>query len=173
MGDSGPTLIQFFCSHDNVLANVGLTGNPFTVKHKHRVTEMTRAFLDYMKSLRVQAPEAINPVPVETDGVAAEPEPDPDPETLWNLKLTAQGYPILPTTIMEKELSKAVCEKLMRDYITQHYRRFLTFIEADPKLITRSPCVRWKESPCAVWRIEEGYTILYHGVVSPGRIRDQ
>jgi hypothetical protein len=76
---------------------VGLTGKPFTVKHKDRVTEMTRAFLDYMKSLRLQAPEAINPVPVQNNNLGTEPNPEPEPdaepdrESSWDIKLTDQA----------------------------------------------------------------------------------
>jgi hypothetical protein len=99
---------------------------------------MTRAFLEYMKSLRVQAPWAINPLPGRNDNVVdgAGPGPESDPESAWDIKMTAQGYPILPTTVMETELSKAVCEKLMREYITQHYCRFFTLMRADPILTT-------------------------------------
>jgi hypothetical protein len=103
---------------------------------------MTRAFLDYMKSLRLQAPEAINPVPVQNNNLGTEPNPEPeadaepDRESSWDIKLTDQGYPILPNTIMEKEPSKAVCERLMRAYITQHYCMFITLIRLDPNLMT-------------------------------------
>ena len=130
---------------------MGLTGKPFTVKHKDRVTEMTRAFLDYMKSLRLQAPEAINPAPVQKDRPSAEPESDyrsdaqPKGQISWNLKLTAQGYSILPTAIKENEGSKAGCEKLMRAYITQHYCRFISFIRSDPNLTTFRSGKREKE----------------------------
>ncbi len=120
---------------------MGLTGKPFTVKHKDRVTEMTRAFLDYMKSLRLQAPEAINPVLVPMDRPSAEPEPDigsdaeHEGQNSWNIKLTARGYPILPTDIKKNEVSKAGCEKLMRAYITQHYCRFISLRQSDQNLI--------------------------------------
>lgn len=113
---------------------MGLTGKPFTVKHKDRVTEMTRTFLDYMKSLRLQAPEAINPVPIQNH-LEAEPNAEPDRGRSFDISLTPQGYPILPTPIMEKELSKATCERLMRAYLTQHYCTFVTVIESDPNLI--------------------------------------
>ena len=134
---------------------------------------MTRTFLDYMKSLRVQAPESINPVPVKTDDLGAQPEPEPDPERRWDVKLTAQGYPILPSSVMEKELSKAVCEKLMREYITQHYCTFISLIRADPSLMAIRSCQRGKESACAIWGIEEGNTSVCHGVLSSRRVHNQ
>lgn len=96
---------------------------------------MKRAFLDFMKSLRVQAPQAINPA-VKDDKVAPEPEPDSNIDSAWDIKMTAEGYPILPTTLMEKEVSKAMCEKLMREYIMQHYCRFIMLMHAARTLIT-------------------------------------
>jgi hypothetical protein len=103
---------------------VGLTGKAFTVKHEDRVTEMKRAFLDYMKSLRVQAPEAINPVPPKKANCVGDPEPEAGSALI--ITLTNIGYPILPASIMDEELSKSVCESLMREYISQHYCRFIT-----------------------------------------------
>jgi hypothetical protein len=135
----GQSKLTGLSRHDDVLEIVGLTGKPFSVKYKDRVTEMTRTFLDYMKSLRLQAPEAINPVPNNHGAESnAEPVPDAEPDTdiSCDIKLTAQGFPILPTTIMKKELSKAVCERLMHEYIKQHYCRLITSIRINPILMT-------------------------------------
>lgn len=63
---------------------------------------MKRLLLDYMKSLRHQEDE---------------PEPEPDLE----IKITELGYPVLPNVIMEKDLSKLECEKVLRIYLSQHY----------------------------------------------------
>ena len=152
---------------------MGLTGNPFTVKHKDRVTEMTRAFLDYMKSLHLQAPEAINPVPVKNNIDSADTDAESDMESSLDIKLTPHGYPILPIVIMDKELSKAMCESLMRAYITQHYCRFITVIQSDPSLMTiRSG--HWEEESTGTIRcIETGYTNLCSRVLSPGRVHYQ
>jgi hypothetical protein len=121
-----------------VLANVGLTGRRFTAKYIDQVTEMSREFLKYMKSLRVQAPEAINPVRVEKDNgdADAEPEPEDDLGSAWRIKMTAEGYPILPTIVMNKEISKAMGERLMREYITQHYCRFIVLMQLRPGFMT-------------------------------------
>lgn len=124
----GPIRINwtFACSHDEVLANMGLTGQRFTVKHKDQVIEMTRAFLDYMKSLRLRAPEAVNPVP--QTNVLAEPDAEPDldiEEKSLDIKMTDDGYPILPKAIAKEELSKNDCERLIRAYLSQHYCKFL------------------------------------------------
>ena len=88
---------------------------------------MTRAFLDYMKSLRLQAPEAINPVPVTKTNPDADADAESDvvtSEIAWDIKMTAEGYPILPIAIMDTDLSKSACESLMRAYLTQHYCKF-------------------------------------------------
>jgi len=170
----GRSKLTELSSHDDVLDNVGLTGIPFTVKHKDRVTEMTRAFLDYMKSLRLQAPEAINPVPNDLLGAKPNPEPEPrtepDKNSSWDIKLTAQGFPILPTSIMKKELSKAVCERLMNEYIKQHYCRLITSLRINPILmIHRSG--DWEEKQTgAIQSIEGRYVSICHRVLSPGRV---
>ena len=173
----GRSKLTELSSHDDVLENVGLTGKPFTVKHKDRVTEMTRAFLDYMKSLRLQAPEAINPVPNDLLGAEPTPEPEPNPEpdrdSSWDIKLTAQGFPILPTSIMKKELSKAVCERLMNEYIKQHYCRLITSIWINPILMTRRSSVREEKQTGAIQSIEGRYISICQRVLSPGRVYNQ
>lgn len=108
------------------------------MKNDDRVTEMKVAFLDFMKSLRVQAPEAINPVRIrdDNDGTEPEPETDADVDTAWDIKMTPEGYPILPNAIGEKEVSKAEGERIMQEYIMQHYCRFITVMQANPILIS-------------------------------------
>jgi hypothetical protein len=178
-GHSGPspspTHIEhcLLFSHDDILANVGLTGKPFTAKHKDRVTEMSRAFLDYMKSLRLQAPEAINPNPVRNDHLGAEPIAEPDRGPSFDTSLTHQGYPILPTSIMETELSKAMCERLMRAYLTQHYCTFIIVRGSDPNLITLRSGEWEEEFTGAIQRLEERYASICRGVLSPGRVYNQ
>jgi hypothetical protein len=99
-------------SHDDVLENMGKGGKQLTQKNEPQVTEMKRRlFLDYMKSLR---------------HLQARPEPDSavgdgSEDTDIDIKITALGYPVLPSIVMKKELSKLECEKLLRIYLSQHY----------------------------------------------------
>ena len=132
---------------------------------------MTRAFLDYMKSLRLLAPEAINPVP--NDHLGAESNAEPDKNSPWDIKLTAHGFPILPTSIMKKELFKAVCEGLMHEYITQHYCRLMTSIPYNPILMTSSFGERQEKQTGAIRSIEERYTRICHRVLGSGRAYNQ
>jgi hypothetical protein len=134
--DPGPspnptrTNLNFHCSHDEVLADLGLTGTRFTVKYQDQVIAMTRAFLDFMKSLRLRAPEAVNPVTrtaVGTD-VEAWSEPNSDveaDETTCDIKLTDEGFPVLPIAIIKRELTKSECERLVRAYLSHHYCKIL------------------------------------------------
>lgn len=109
---------------------MGLTGQRFTLKHKDQVIGMTRTFLDYMKSLRLRAPEAVNPVPVRVPEPEAEDKGDSESDVVTNkrsldIEMTADGYPIISIAIMEREVSKSECERLIRGYLSQHYCKFL------------------------------------------------
>ena len=158
-------------SHDEVLANVGLTGKRFTVKHKDQVIQMTRAFLDYMKSLRLQAPEAINPVPITNnndDAGSKAGSDDTTKDTSLDIKMTAQGYPILPISIMDTELSKSVCESLMRAYVAQHYCKFSTVIWSGLSLIHINRFgKREEELAGTIQRFETRYNGICNGGLSP------
>jgi hypothetical protein len=46
--------------------------------------------------------------------------------TELKIKITALGYPVLPTVIMTKELSKSECERLLWIYLSQHYCVYFT-----------------------------------------------
>jgi hypothetical protein len=133
---------------------------------------MTRAFLDYMKSLRLQAPEAINPVTTtNNNNASADSDAESDTttkETSMDIKTTAQGYSILPSAIRKTDLSKAVCESLMRAYIAQHYCKFRTLIRSSPSLIHNYRSGdREEESSGAIQRVETGYTGICNTGLSP------
>lgn len=87
---------------------------------------MKRLFLDYMKSLRHQEAE-----PGPESAVGDGPE-----VTNLDIKITALGYPVLPNIIMEKELSKLECEKLLRIYLSQHY--CVCILPSSQPILTRS-----------------------------------
>ena len=70
---------------------------------------MTRKFLDYVKSTRVEAmnSEIANRTNADSEQVA--------------IRMTTDGYPIIPKLVMDKELKKTEWEKLLRAYLVQHY----------------------------------------------------
>lgn len=68
---------------------------------------MQRKFLEYVKSARVQAVQSENTIDAESEDVA--------------IRMTADGHPIIPKVVMEKELRKADWERLLRAYLGQHY----------------------------------------------------
>lgn len=70
---------------------------------------MTRKFLDYVKSARLEAADSDI-----ADRRQAESEP-------IEIRMTTDGFPIIPKVVMEKELKKAEWEKLLRAFLTQHY----------------------------------------------------
>ena len=70
---------------------------------------MTRKFLDYVKSARLEAADS---------GNVDQRHADSDP---IDIRMTTDGYPIIPKLVMEKELKKMEWEKMLRAFLTQHY----------------------------------------------------
>jgi len=65
------------------------------------VIEMTCKFLDYVKTAQLEATDAVN----------ANLRPA---KSKWiEIRMTPDGYPIIPKLVMEKELKKAEWEKLL------------------------------------------------------------
>jgi hypothetical protein len=98
-----------YTRHEDVLNNLGIAGRNFSEQHEALVTEMTRKFLDYSKSARLEARD-----PEQADRKDAGSD-------IIDIRMTTDGFPILPKVVMEKELRKNQCEKLLRAYLTQHY----------------------------------------------------
>ena len=71
--------------------------------------EMTRKFLDYTKSARLEAadPEMAVQKHAKSDSL--------------EIRMTSTGFPILPKIVMEKALRKGDWDKLLRPFLTQHY----------------------------------------------------
>jgi hypothetical protein len=93
------------------LENLGIAGGNFFDQHNPLVREMMRKFLDYAKSARL---EAADPQIVEQR--QAGPEPDP-----LEIRMTNDGFPIIPKVVMERDLKKREWEALLRVFLTQHY----------------------------------------------------
>ena len=70
---------------------------------------MTRKFLDYVKSAKLEAadPDLANRRQAQLETVV--------------IRMTTAGFPIIPKVVVEKELKKAEWEKLLRALLTQHY----------------------------------------------------
>jgi hypothetical protein len=95
--------------HEDVLDHLRISGRNFSEQHEGLVVEMTRKFLDYVKSARLEAADTNN-----AEHREAESEP-------IDIRMTTDGFPIIPKVVMEKELKKAEWEKLLRAFLTQHY----------------------------------------------------
>jgi hypothetical protein len=93
------------------LDNVGIAGHNFAEGNADLVAEMTRKFLNYAKSARL---EAANPQ------LADQRQAGPEPESL-EIRMTSDGFPIIPKLVMEKDLRKAEWETVLRAFLTQHY----------------------------------------------------
>jgi hypothetical protein len=65
--------------------------------------------LDYVKSARLDAAdtEIVDRRHAESDPV--------------DIRMTTNGFPIIPKLVMEKDLKKSEWEKLLRAFLTQHY----------------------------------------------------
>jgi len=92
-----------------VLHNLGISGRDFVEQNEAPVIEMTHKFLDYVKTARLEATDAANANlrPAESERL--------------EIRMTPDGYLIIPKLVMEKELKKAEWEKLLRAFLTQHY----------------------------------------------------
>ena len=88
---------------------MGISGPNFADQHPDLVTEMTRKFMDYVKSARLEAADL-----ELADRKEAESEP-------IDIRMTTEGFPIIPKLVIEKELKKAEWERLLRAFLTQHY----------------------------------------------------
>ena len=93
--------------------NVGIHGRNFSQQNEALVTEMTRKFLDYAKSARLEAHDGDN-----ADRRTAGSEN-------IEIRMTSEGFPIIPELVMDKELKKAEWEKLLRAFLTQHYCKLM------------------------------------------------
>jgi len=96
------------------LHNLGIHGHNFAEQNEALVIEMTRKFLSYAKSARLEATD-----PVIADRRHAEPD-------VIEIRMTRDGFPIIPKLVMEKELRKGEWEKLLRAFLTQHYCEFIS-----------------------------------------------
>ena len=95
--------------HEDVLHNVGIAGRNFSEQHGAKVIELTRKFLEYAKAARLEAAD-----PEIADQRRAESE-------IIEIRMTTEGFPIIPKLVMERELKKGEWEALLRAFLTQHY----------------------------------------------------
>lgn len=96
-------------SHDDIADNMGFRNKrSFEDTHEDKVKEVTRALVSYVKSLRDSGGNTGGQhIGIGTD--------------LLELSLDANGYPLLPSDIVQKSRSKRELEDIMRTYLGQHY----------------------------------------------------
>ena len=87
--------------HENVLHNLRISGRDFVEQNEALVIDMTRKFLDYIKTARLEATDTTNANPRDADSKQIE------------IQMTTDGYSIIPKLVMEKELKKAEWERLL------------------------------------------------------------
>lgn len=107
---------------------MGLRGRQFTDKYENKVVEMKRSFLEFMKATRDRASETETYAGTGADtGVILDAEPEPvNVSAATQVKMTADGFPIIPKVVEERNLSKKECENLLRAYLNQHYCKCIT-----------------------------------------------
>ena len=88
------------------MRNMGLTGQKFIEKHKDQVLEIKRTFLEYMKVTRLEA--AVHPDEADEADAAFE---------ATHVRINEKGYPVIPDQVMERQLPKSECEKMIRAYM--------------------------------------------------------
>lgn len=95
--------------HEDVLQNLEIPGQDFSQQNEPLVREVTRKFLEYVKSARVEANNSRDGNPSGGESESAK------------IQMTPDGYPIVPQVVMEKQLRKSEWERLLRAYLAQHY----------------------------------------------------
>jgi len=95
------------------LENLGIAGRNFAEQNEALVIGMTRKYLDYVKSAWLEAAD-----PQTADQRQTEPEPEPEQ---LEIRITNDGFPIIPKVVMERDLKKSEWEALLRGFLTQHY----------------------------------------------------
>ena len=110
---------------------------------------MTRKFLDYTKSVRLEATE-----PEVADRREAKPE-------RMEIRMTRDGFPIIPKLVMEKEMKKTEWEKLLRPFLTQHYCALTSYF-IGLSLMRFSRSCQWKEVKTGALQCnKDGYRKLH------------
>jgi hypothetical protein len=99
---------------------MGISGRSFVDKHEEQTADLMRMFLDFMKAARLRLDDRTGDE-VGSGPVALKESTD--------VKMTPEGYPLLPKYIVEHRLSKSVSEQILRDYLSQHYCELCNFID--------------------------------------------
>ena len=96
--------------HEDLLHQLG-TGRNFSEQNEALVIEMTRKLLDYTKSARLDAADPSH---------AEQKQPEAEADR-GEIRMTTDGYPIIPKVVMDKDLKKGDWEKLLCAFLIQHY----------------------------------------------------
>jgi hypothetical protein len=90
----------------------------FEEKHEHQVTEMKRLLYLYVKGLR----DMLNPSNSVNATQSAPTAKNP------NLIIAPGGFPMVPASFNPAGCSKRQLEKLIRQYLSDHYRKFCLIV---------------------------------------------
>jgi hypothetical protein len=142
------------CSHDELTGTLAGQGQPFTERYNDQTTEMKRSLLEYMKSLRVKA-DALHAGAANNTVDQIE------------MKMTVDGYPILPDIVMEGGLTKKKCEIMLRTYLSQHHCECRPLDQRFFVSTNRNRSCKWQKVPtCAICCFERRYGGLHSTTVS-------
>jgi hypothetical protein len=77
------------------------------------------------------------------------------------VRMTSNGFPIIPKLVMQKELKKGEWEKLLRAFLTQHYCESTFEFHGDAFGISAFRSSQWtKIETGTLWGNKEGYRKL-------------
>ena len=93
---------------------MGVSGQSFTSKHDDEVSDIMRLMLDFMKAARLR----LHCGNLENDNAESESDRETD---MSEVKMTTDGFPLLPKMVVEQELNKVVSERILRAFLSQHY----------------------------------------------------
>ena len=83
-------------------------------KHDDEVSDVMRLMLDFMKTARRRLEQSKG----TNDDAGTEPSHETDEA---DVKMTPDGFPLLPKIVLQREMNKAVSERILRAYLSQHY----------------------------------------------------
>ena len=100
------------------MQNLSLRGQDFTDRYEDQVEEMKRSFLQFMKSMHTRISGNVGADADVAAGAGAGAGADDQ-----GVKVTSEGYPIIPKEVTEQG-SKKKAEDILRAYLGQHYCKF-------------------------------------------------
>jgi hypothetical protein len=115
----GSELIHLY-RHDDISSLCNLPGQTFSQRYADEVEALQRCVLTFLKSKKPAPAPAPAPEPGQADENAGAGT-GAGPEDILDLKMTEDGFPIIPNEISSNTRTKKQNVVVMRKFLSQHY----------------------------------------------------